>query len=77
MIFLLVYDRSSGTLLEEKRYDDNDIEAANEARLEAEICHADDPQNVEVVILQAGSRGDLEKTHARYFKSVVELSPRR
>jgi len=74
VIFLLTYDRSKGQLLDEKQYDDARIDDANQARLEAEIaCGAQ--TGVEVVILQSVSREELQKTHARYFKSVKELSP--
>jgi hypothetical protein len=74
MIFLLIYDRSGGQLIDEKHYADARIDAANEARLEAEIAYGSQA-GVEVVILKSVSREDLQKTHARYFKSVKELSP--
>lgn len=75
MIFLLVYDRSKGKLLAETSYSDSSIVEANNARLEAEIANVEDT-DVEVVILQSESRGELQKTHGRYFKSLKELSPR-
>ncbi len=74
MTFLITYDRSSGCLVDEHQFADVDIEAANDARLEAEIAHAG-AAAMEVVILRADSREELQKTHARYFKTLKELSP--
>ncbi len=73
MIFLLTYDRSKTCLLSETQYSDEDISAANDARLDAEIAQAGD-SNLEVVILKSESREKLMQTHARYFKTLEELS---
>lgn len=73
MIFLLVYNRTNGTISKKRKFPNSEVEKANEARLEAEISHADD-SNIEVVILQSKSESELKKTHARYFMSVKELS---
>lgn len=76
MIFLLVYDRSKGKLIEETSYPDSKLDEANAARLDAEIANVD-RTDIEVVILQSESREELRKTHGRYFKSLKELSPSR
>jgi hypothetical protein len=49
MIILLTYDRSRGVLLDERQFDDARIGAANDARLEAELQCAHQPQ-IEIVI---------------------------
>jgi len=74
VIFLLTYDRSNGVLVKELQFKDSEIEVANEARLEAEIACAGNGQ-MEVVILKAESREKLQETHARYFKTLKQLSP--
>ena len=72
MIFLIAYDRSKGEVIEEKIYDNAEIEHANADRLRQEIRHSPD-SGIEIVILQSDSREELERTHARYFKTVRQL----
>jgi hypothetical protein len=72
--FLLVYDRSEGQLLHEERYESR-VDALH-ARFVAEAEHRRGPDNIEVVVLSAGSREDLLRTHARYFRSLAELASR-
>lgn len=73
MIYLLVYDRAKGILRSEQSFKDSDLAHANEARLHTELENANAP-DVEVVILQSGSKRELRATHARYFKTVRQLS---
>lgn len=72
--FLVVYDRARGMLLEEVREfaDDARHEALSE-RAAAERRYLDSAFPVEIVLLGAKSRGDLEKTHRRYFRRLSEL----
>ncbi|MGH3810241.1 MAG: hypothetical protein ACRDRU_27195 [Pseudonocardiaceae bacterium] len=72
--FLLVYDRSAGKLLHEERYQSR-VDALH-ARFVAEAEHRRGADDVEVVVLSAGSREDLLRTHARYFRSLAELASR-
>lgn len=70
--FLLVYDRSTGAL-ELTEFGEDQGDRASSARFERELAERGHPQ-VEVVLLQSPSRAALERTHARYFKSVSELT---
>ncbi len=71
--FLLLYRRSKGELIEIDEFPPEQRETAFQLRLEREIAHRRNP-DVEVVVLSAPSRADLERTHSRYFKSVSELA---
>lgn len=67
--FLIVYERASGRV--EVRDFGMDRESALKARFEAEVLAGPD---TEVVVLGATSRETLERTHARYFRTVGELA---
>lgn len=71
--FLLVYDRSTGTILEEVAFGAADRHVALARRFELEKEHRDRPE-IEVIVLGSESREALEHTHARYFKTVGELA---
>ncbi len=71
--FLLAYDQKTGKLIEFKKFDETGRQVAEEARFQRELDEASD-HNVEVVLLGAESREALQRTHARYFKSVSELA---
>jgi len=70
--FLLVYDRSTGAL-ELTEYGEDEGGRASRERFKRELAERGHPE-VEVLILQSPSRAALERTHARYFKSVNELT---
>jgi hypothetical protein len=73
--YLIVYDRSIGRLVEVTEFDDS-IEALK-ARFEWERLERGDPA-LEIVVLGAESRQDLELTHLRYFSPTLsEAAPRR
>ena len=79
--FLIVYDQTSGQVLDLREFDDADRESALSERFRLEREHQTDrgvggesDENLEVVVLGADSRADLERTHARYFKTVSELA---
>jgi hypothetical protein len=71
--FLIVYDQAAGRLLELAEFTDEEREVALERRFELERQHQQD-DNIEVVVLGATTRADLEITHARYFKSFAQLA---
>jgi len=71
--FLVVYDRSTGELRELTEFSDDQADRASQARLEQELAERTHPE-VEVVVVTSPSRAALERTHARYFKSVRELT---
>jgi hypothetical protein len=71
--FLILYDQARGKLLDLVEFADEEREAALERRFELERQHHRD-SNIEVVVLGAATRADLERTHGRYFKSVAQLA---
>ena len=73
--FLVIYDRSGGHLIGEIREFSNECRAdALAARAEAEAAFADFGSPVEIVVLGARSRADLETTHRRYFHDLADLA---
>jgi hypothetical protein len=73
MIFLIKYNRAEGKLVYIEGFEDDAVEAANDARLQAEITAGAENVNIEIVTLRAASESDLRLTHARYFRNVKEL----
>lgn len=69
--FLLVYDRSTGAV-DVTDYGDQRDRAMRD-RFQRELAERTRP-GVEVVVLSAASQKALERTHARYFRSVRELA---
>lgn len=69
--FLLIYEKSTGSLRRISEYDSSPD--ALKARYEAEDHFRGNP-DVEVVALSAASREALEKTHSRYFKTLKQLA---
>lgn len=72
-LFLLIYDRKRGVLVETREYPGEQRKAALRARFEAEDAHRGD-EDLEVVLLGAASLADVQRTHSRYFKSLAEIS---
>jgi hypothetical protein len=70
--YLIVYDRAQGQIREEHEYPVTEADRTWAHRESLVTATIGDP-NVEVVLLQAASRADLLKTHARYFKSFTEI----
>lgn len=70
--FLLIYRRSSGTLLalEELGTDRTKAQLRRRQLERSETFDSD----VEVVVLNANSEEDLRRTHSRYFSAVPELA---
>lgn len=78
MIFLIQYDPKSGDLITIDEYNDDDAENAQEASLVAELRAINEGTGLEVVLLEAGSKDALRRTHSRYFQTLSDLSkPRR
>ena len=71
--FLIVYDQLAGQVLDLREFADAERSRALEARFELERLYLDEEQ-IEVVVLGADSRADLEQTHGRYFKTVAQLA---
>ena len=68
--FLLVYRRSSGSLINLRDLGSDHAKAQLERRkLENEF----DP-DIEIVVLSAETEDDLRRTHSRYFRDVPELA---
>ena len=73
MIFLIDYDRGSGTLMTCQPFHDNQNHLAEEMRLGLEIANLTNKLSHEIVLLEASTEDDLRRTHRRYFESVEEL----
>lgn len=73
MIFLVEYSRREGQLITLRTFDDDDREAAENARLDLELDLHRKGVEHEVVLLQAKSVEALRKTHRRYFESLRQI----
>lgn len=69
--FLLVYDRPRGQIVHERIFED--VKEALAERFRMERQHRSD-RDLEVVVLSADSREALQRTHARYFRTLSELA---
>jgi hypothetical protein len=74
MLFLIEYDRSRGSIVQEREFDGNARQVAEDARLELELELNRRGVEHEVVLLDAPSKEALRHTHGRYFESVAELA---
>jgi hypothetical protein len=74
MLFLIDYDRVSGSLIGVRHYADLYREEAERARLSLEISHLNCGIAREVVLLEAASEQDLRRTHRRYFEALEQLT---
>jgi len=70
MIFLIDYDRPSGTIRMFQSFADRDRGKAEQLRLQLELLNR---IGAEVVLLEANDEETIRKTHARYFKTATEL----
>ncbi len=73
MLFLIEYDRPTGTLVQFLKFDDSLRHAAADARLDLELNLNRQGIHHEVVLLDAPSEEALRHTHGRYFKNLTEL----
>lgn len=68
MIFLVQYNRQSGSTVLFRAYPDSALEAAQDDRLELELELNRKGVDDEVVLLDAESEDALRLTHGRYFE---------
>ena len=68
--FLIHYDRPRRQLLSIREYSD---EEQAQASADCDAQEFAKPDHVEVVLLSAACRADIERTHARYFKTAREM----
>jgi hypothetical protein len=74
MIFLLDYDRASGSLVMIREFDDAMRVMAEHSRLQLELDNLQLGVEREVVLLEADTRVDLRRTHRRYFETIGSLT---
>jgi hypothetical protein len=73
MIFLIDYDRRSGSIRHFQRFADDERRKAEQLRLELEILGR---AGAEIVLLESEDEQTVRKTHARYFETAAELLSR-
>lgn len=73
MIFLIQYDRSTGTLVSMTAFEDDQRSSASAAKLDLEISLLGVSSVMEVVLLEAPTEDHLRKTHRRYFETLNGL----
>lgn len=71
MIFLIDYHRRRGTICKLQLFQDTERLETERARLALEL--RDSGAGHEIVVLEARSKKDLEKTHRRYFATASDL----
>ncbi|MFN5993497.1 MAG: hypothetical protein ACK45Y_05295, partial [Betaproteobacteria bacterium] len=74
MIFLIEYDRQSGSLVQLLAFQDTQADLARAARAELELDRMQSNVEREIVTLEAESEEDLRKTHRRYFEPIGTLA---
>ncbi len=74
MIFLVEYDRDTGTLVKLLSFSNSRRSDATRARLDLELLQMKSNLTHEIVILEAASEGHLRKTHRRYFEPIQTLA---
>ena len=74
MLFLIEYDRPSGTIIEMRKFEDSSRKLAEDTRLELELRLNREGVQHEVVLLEASSEEALRRTHSRYFESLAEIA---
>jgi hypothetical protein len=65
-LFLIIYDRHAGRLLELREFEPGERAQALAARFRRELDERRHPE-IEVVLLAAPSLETLQRTHSRYF----------
>ena len=73
MVFLIEYDRPTGTLVQFRKFDDSERHVALDIRFELELKLNREGIQHEVVILEAPDEETVRHTHGRYFKNLAEL----
>ena len=73
MIYLLQYDRQTGSLVGNRAFNDSQRQLAEEARLALELEALRADVSLEIVLLEAMSEQALRRTHRRYFETIEQL----
>jgi hypothetical protein len=69
MLFLIEYDRPSGSIIQFREFDAASGQLADETRLNLELDLKRQGVEHEVVLLDAPSKQALRHTHSRYFEN--------
>ena len=80
MMFVIVYDRRAGVVLEKRCFEDERMSDAKSYRQRCERKHAERADEIEVVILDAENEAALEQTHGKYFggaEAMIERTAKR
>ena len=73
MIFLIEYNRSQGSLIGIRHFDNSQRREAEDSRLESELNVNRKGADHEVVLLEAESEDKLRRTYRRYFEDLREI----
>ena len=73
MIFLIEYNRSEGTIVTIRRFDDSQRREAENLRLDIELDINRKGIGYEVVLLEAENEDALRRTHQRYFEDLHQI----
>ncbi len=73
MIFLIEYNRSEGSIVTFRDFDDSQRREAEDSRLVIELDLNRRGIDHEVVLLEAESEDALRLTHQRYFKDIRQI----
>ena len=73
MIFLIEYNRSEGSIVSFRDFDDSQRREAEDSRLGIELDLNRKGIDHEVVLLEAASKDALHRTHQRYFADLTQI----
>jgi len=73
MIFLIEYNRSEGSIVTFRDFDDSHRREAEDSRLGIELDLNRKGIDHEVVLLDAASEDALRLTHRRYFEDLTQI----
>ena len=73
MIFLIEYNRSEGSIVTFRDFDDSQRREAENSRLDIELDLNRKEVDHEVVLLEAESEDALRLTHRRYFEDLHQI----
>jgi hypothetical protein len=73
VIFLIEYNRSEGSIVTFRTFDDSQRREAENARLDIELALNRNGVGYEVVLLEAENEDALRRTHRRYFEDLRQI----
>jgi hypothetical protein len=73
MIFLIEYNRSKGSIITFRNFDDSHRREAEDSRLGIELDLNRKGIDHEVVLLDAANEDALRRTHRRYFEDLRQI----